>query len=151
MSTELAMEKAVNAGHAVLGGRGDSSLWQWAAMGTVTLASCGHLLIKLGLTSLHGAAPGHAGFLGRIFLYFTQPAVALGLFIYGLGTLLWIYAVSQRSISFLYPLTALNYVIVTLGGWYLFEENIRTERWIGIGIVVLGVGLLQLSARGDNA
>ncbi len=126
----------------------DANLWQWAALGTVLLASCGHLLIKFGLMSVHSS---DAGLIARIFLYLAQPAVAGGLFIYGLGSLLWIYAVSQRSISFLYPLTALNYVIVTLGGGYLFAETIRPGRWLGIAVVVMGVALLQLSARGEQA
>lgn len=87
----------------------------------------------------------------RIAHYFFAPAAIAGLAIYGTGTLLWIYAVSQRSISFLYPLTALTYVMVALGGKFLFAENISSERWLGIGVVVLGVAMLHLSAKGEKA
>jgi drug/metabolite transporter (DMT)-like permease len=149
MSSNTTILRSGGKGDAGAGVSADSSLWQFAALGTVLLASCGHLLIKLGLMSVHGGAT--AGLAGKIALYLTQPAVVAGLAIYGLGTLIWIYAVSQRSISFLYPLTALNYVIVTLGGWYWFEETIRPGRWLGIAVVVAGVALLQLSARGDNS
>lgn len=149
MSSDTAILRSAGKGDAGAGVSTDSSLWQFAALGTVLLASCGHLLIKLGLTSVHGGAG--AGLAGKIALYLAQPAVVAGLAIYGLGTLIWIYAVSQRNISFLYPLTALNYVIVTLGGWYWFEETIRPGRWLGIAVVVAGVALLQLSARGDNS
>ena len=72
----------------------------------------------------------------------------LGLGIYATGTVLWIHAVSQRHISFLYPLTALNYAIVALGGRFLFAEAISAKRWLGIGVVVLGVAMLQLSYTG---
>jgi len=63
---------------------------------------------------------------------------------------LWIKAVSSRNISFLYPLTALNYVIVSIGGKLFFNETISTGRWIGIAVVVLGVALLQRSVKEDQ-
>ncbi|HLJ90385.1 MAG TPA: hypothetical protein VKZ53_26490 [Candidatus Angelobacter sp.] len=127
-----------------------SAMWQAAALGAIALASCGHLLIKLGLTSAAQGAIG-LGLLAKIAHYLLQPIVVGGLAVYGLGTALWIYAVSQRNISFLYPLTALNYVIVTLGGKFLFGEVIPSGRWIGIGVVAIGVGLLQLSAKETQA
>src|SRR4051812_45116078 len=81
------------------------NLWQWAAFGTIVLASCGHLLIKSGLSSAVRTSVS-IGMVGRIMHYLMQPALVAGLGIYGAGTALWIYAVSQRNISFLYPLTA---------------------------------------------
>jgi len=127
-----------------------SALWQWAALGAIALGSCGHLLIKVGVT-----AAGHGGaaqsILSRIGHYFLQPAALGGLAIYASGTALWIYAVSQRNISFLYPLTALTYVIVALGGKFLLGELVPTGRWLGIAVVMFGVALLQSSAKGEAA
>ena len=156
MSTELMMEKtlaekpklALQRDNAE--GAHNSALWQWAALGAIILGSCGHLLIKSGVTAAaHGAAA--SGLLARIAHYFLEPAAMGGLAIYGAGTLLWIYAVSQRNISFLYPLTALTYVTVALGGKFFFGEAISSGRWFGIGVVVLGVAMLQLSAKGEQA
>lgn len=123
--------------------------WQLAALGAILLASTGHLVIKLGLISA-GHIPSSAGALDRIVQTLFQPAVIGGLAIYGIGTLLWISAVARRNISFLYPLTALNYVIVSVGGKLWFGESISPARWTGIGIVVLGVALLQLSSGEDQ-
>jgi len=123
--------------------------WQWAAFGAIALAACGHLLIKLGLSSAahHAALSGLAD---KVSLYLFHSALPLGLAVYGIGTLLWIKAVSSRNISFLYPLTALNYVIVSIGGKLFFNETISTGRWIGIAVVVLGVALLQRSVKEDQ-
>lgn len=123
-----------------------SALWRWAALGAIVLGSCGHLLIKFGVTAAARQAVNSSLFV-RLSHYLLQPAAMTGLLIYGIGTLLWIYAVSQRNISFLYPLTALTYVIVALGGKFIFGELISGQRWLGIGIVVIGVAMLQLSAR----
>src|SRR5581483_1201369 len=79
--------------------------WEAAALGAIVLASCGHLMIKAGLRSVALTTPA-GGILVRILHYLVQPAVATGLGIYGIGTIMWVYAVSRRSISFLYPLTA---------------------------------------------
>ena len=123
--------------------------WQLAALGAILLASTGHLVIKLGLIAAgHEASP--AGGRARIIETLFQPAVIGGLAIYGIGTLLWISAVARKNISFLYPLTALNYVIVSVGGKLWFGETISPARWTGIAIVVLGVALLQVSSGEDQ-
>lgn len=122
--------------------------WQVAALGAILLASTGHLLIKLGLIAAVQTPAGSA--LEHMVHTLLQPAVFFGLGIYGIGTLLWISAVSRRNISFLYPLTALNYVIVSVGGHIWFGEKISAGRWLGIAIVVLGVALLQLSSGEDQ-
>ena len=126
-----------------------SALWQWAALGAIVLGSFGHLLIKMGVTvASHQTA---TGLFDRLVHYILQPAAMTGLVIYGIGTLLWIYAVSQRHISFLYPLTALTYVAVALGGKFMFGEAISSQRWLGIAVVVIGVGMLQASAGEQRA
>lgn len=123
--------------------------WYWAALMAVLFASSGHLLIKFGLIA---SAPSAAGLnlFARIGRYLLQPTIAAGLGIYGLGTLFWISAVSRREISILYPITALNYVMVTMGGKFLFGETVSAMRWLGIAVVVTGVALLQLSVKGER-
>ena len=124
--------------------------WEVAALGAIILASCGHLLIKAGLRSAVLTTPAAGGIFARLVHYLLHPAVTAGLGIYGLGTILWVYAVSRRSISFLYPLTALNYAIVTMGGKFLFGESITRGRWLGIAVVMLGVALMQLSMQEEK-
>jgi len=123
--------------------------WQWAAFGAIALAACGHLLIKQGLSSAaHFSAA--ATLADKVSLYLFHSALPIGLAVYGTGTLLWIRAVASKNISFLYPLTALNYVIVSIGGKVFFSERISLGRWTGIAIVVLGVAMLHRSAKEDQ-
>ena len=149
MESETLLHKPVPIDRQVSGLSTIALPWQLAALGAILLASTGHLVIKLGLISAgHAALP--ASGLARMVQTLFQPAVIGGLAIYGIGTLLWISAVARRNISFLYPLTALNYVIVSVGGKLWFGEIISPVRWTGIGIVVLGVALLQLSSGEDQ-
>ncbi len=124
--------------------RGGVQFWAIALIGAVSFAAVGHLLIKYGLLRVaHSAA--NQTLTSKLVTYLTNPIVFSGLFIYGVGTLMWVFAVSRKEISFLYPLTALNYGVIALGGKLLFGEIISPARWLGIGIVVLGVILMQKS------
>jgi|SRR6266568_2308321 len=110
---------------------------EWLVVGSVILAAAGQLLIKAALTHLVTASVP-AGMLHTLL----SPGILTGLFIYGLGTLVWVRAVSMESISYLYPLSALNYAIVALGGHLLFGEIIRPGRWLGIAVMTFGIYLL---------
>lgn len=117
-----------------------------AVLGAVLLAASGHLMIKAGL-NISAAKATHSSIFQRLGAYFTQPYVLLGLAIYGAGTAMWIFAVSKRDISYVFPITALNYVLVTLGGKFLFAETIPAKRWVGIAVVIIGVALMQSAGR----
>ncbi len=114
---------------------------EWLALGSVLLASAGQLLIKHGLNR-HAADPAA--------LLAAWPA-ALGLLVYGLGTVLWIAAVSRAAIGYLFPLSALSYALVALGGAALLGERVSPGRWAGIAILSLGVALLVGSGEAGEA
>jgi drug/metabolite transporter (DMT)-like permease len=113
-----------------------------AVLGSVFFAATGHLLIKSGLNALT-IANAQGGLGSRLLGYLLHPAVIIGLAIYAMGTAMWVFAVSKREISYLFPLSALNYVVVALGGVWLFGEKIPSSRWTGILVVFAGVWLMQ--------
>ena len=115
-----------------------------ALIAAVLLAACGHILIKHGLNTMPALA--QASIAERLLAYLLTPLVIGGLAVYGTGTLLWIVAVAKRDISYLFPVTSLNYVVITLAGMWLFGEPVSFKRWIGILIVMLGVASLMRSS-----
>jgi multidrug transporter EmrE-like cation transporter len=118
--------------------------WAPALFGAVVLAGCGHLIIKFGLNRIRASeASGAAAWL--------NPWLFFGLGIYGVGTLLWIFAVSRKQINYLYPITALNYAIVAFGGRLFFQERVPPTRLLGIAIVIAGVILMQWSEKGPSS
>jgi drug/metabolite transporter (DMT)-like permease len=52
-------------------------------------------------------------------------------------------AVAQKEISFLYPLTSVNYVIVAGTSVVFFHEVISTRRAFGVLVIVLGMLLMN--------
>ena len=65
-----------------------------------------------------------------------------GLIFYGLGTAVWIYALSFEKLVNVYAFTALTFVLVYLGGIFIIRESITTTGFIGILLVVGGLYLI---------
>jgi drug/metabolite transporter (DMT)-like permease len=107
-------------------------------------------LIKAGLNAAASGA-GSTGLVARIAIVLSQPFVIEGLLIYLLGTICWMMAVAQKEISFLYPLTSVNYVMVAGTSIVLFHEVLSFRRAMGIIVIVLGMFLMnRKSSRLDN-
>jgi drug/metabolite transporter (DMT)-like permease len=120
----------------------------WIPFGASSLfVVSGHLLIKSGLSAVAlGATP--LPLWTRIFHFITQGEVAAGLLVYFLGSLCWMMAVAQQEISFLYPLSSINYVLVVFASSVFFGETVSLRRMSGVIVIVLGMVLMNRKARG---
>jgi drug/metabolite transporter (DMT)-like permease len=106
----------------------------------------GHLLIKSGLSA--AAFTGATGSMWmRVLHCALQPQVTAGLFVYMLGSVCWIIAVAQQEISFLYPLSSMNYVLVVFASSAFFHEALSVKRLSGVGLIVLGMILMNRKGR----
>lgn len=116
--------------------------WWVAFSASTVFVVCGHLMIKAGLNtaSLHA---GGTSFAGGILHLLLQPEVVGGLSIYLLGTVCWMTAVAQKEISFLYPLTSINYVMVVATSFLFFHEFVPMRRIEGVALIVLGMILMN--------
>jgi uncharacterized membrane protein len=111
----------------------------------------GHLMIKAGLNALTGSGAANSGFAARIAHTLMQPEVIAGLLIYGFGTVCWMIAVSQKDISFLFPLSSVNYVLVVAASALLFSEVISLKRGLGVGLIVVGMIVLNRKSGEERA
>ena len=107
----------------------------------------GHLLIKSGLSAVAAGAPT-LSLWARIIHWVMQGEVTGGLLIYFLGSLCWMMAVAQQEISFLYPLSSVNYVLVVFASSVFFGETVTMRRMSGVGLIVLGMLLMNRKTRG---
>jgi len=94
------------------------------------LAAGGQLLLKLGA----GGREQFANFLNG-------PLFA-GLFMYAIGTIIWIYVLSKESLVNVFAFTALTFVLVYLGGVFLLNEKVALSGIIGILLVLSGLYLI---------
>lgn len=105
------------------------------SLGAASLAAAaGQLLFKLG-----------AGQKTQ-FLQFVNAPILTGLALYGLGTVLWIYALSKERLVVAYAFTVLTFALVYLGSVLLLGESLTVRASCGV-VLVLG-GLYLLAAQG---
>lgn len=98
-------------------------------------AATGQILFKYGATGRNEL------------LDFINLAILSGLAFYGVGTCLWIYALSRQKLITVYPFTVLAFVFVYIWGITFLEE--RPGRFGLSGVALILVGLYLISAEGD--
>lgn len=58
---------------------------------------------------------------------------------FAVAGLLWLYMLKCFPFSIAYPMTSLAYVFGTVAAMFLWGEEVSLMRWVGIGLIVLGV------------
>ena len=59
--------------------------------------------------------------------------------------LIWLMALSRVDVTLAYPMLAIGYVINAFAAQHFLNEPVSMQRWIAIGVIVLGVALLARS------
>jgi undecaprenyl phosphate-alpha-L-ara4N flippase subunit ArnE len=58
------------------------------------------------------------------------------------ATILWGFILKHFEFSIAYPITAFAYVFGMLAAVFIFQETVPVTRWIGVGLILLGVVFL---------
>jgi multidrug transporter EmrE-like cation transporter len=86
-----------------------------------------------------------AGFNIQFLRAFFNPWVLLGLFSYAVSSLFWLISISQAELSFVYPFISLNFALIALLSWLIFNDAMGPYRLLGIFLICLGVIFVSLS------
>jgi len=107
-------------------------------------------LIKLGANQLaaeqHSVHSGSVSLQAAILGIFTNPSIFSGYCLYGIFTVLFVYALRHGELSILYPLISLSYVWVAIIGLVAFHEAMNPPKLVGIAIIMAGVTVLGRSS-----
>lgn len=76
---------------------------------------------------------------------FLQWPMILGLICYGVSLLVWLMALSRTDVSLAYPMLSLGYVMNAVAAHYYLGEMVSAQRWVAIGVILIGVILLARS------
>lgn len=100
--------------------------------------SAGQLLFKLAARSFAEA--------GSVIRGLLSPVLVMALIVYAGVTIVWVWQLSQTDLSRAYPFMALSFVFVPLLSALMLGETIGAYYWLGIGLIVIGVLVVQLSS-----
>ncbi len=70
--------------------------------------------------------------------------VMAGIALYAVATVLWLYILARGQFSVVYPLQSTAYALGVLVAWLVFKEAIPFTRWIGVGLIFAGAGLIAI-------
>ena len=99
-------------------------------------------LIVLKLASKHGAP---VGFTDSRLQFNINLYTVLGIFLYGLSFLLYMYLISKNDLGYIIPLTtAFVYIVIFFASFIIFKEVFTATKIAGIALIVMGLILLNL-------
>ena len=74
-----------------------------------------------------------------------NSSVVLGIFFEGLFFACLLILMAHSDVSFLWPLTALSFVLTTLAALIFLGERVSSVRWTGVVFIMLGAALISYS------
>jgi drug/metabolite transporter (DMT)-like permease len=98
------------------------------------IGAVGALYLKTGAERLKGTL------IQKLFIW----RLWLGLFLYGIATLLSFIVLRTENLSIIYALTSMSYVWVILISWKYLGEKINAYKIIAISLILVGIVLLTV-------
>ena len=111
----------------------------------VALNATAQFLLKMATNKVGVIEASSALSLNAMSTLFLQWPMMLGLFCYGFSLLIWLMALSRTDVSLAYPMLALGYLFNAFAAHYFLGETVSPQRWMAIGLIVIGVVLLARS------
>jgi drug/metabolite transporter (DMT)-like permease len=115
-----------------------------------TFEALGIIALKKGLDEIkaqYGARessmPKWKNILKLVGNWFANKNVLLGLLLETIFFVQLQYLLGQRDVSFVWPLTAMSFVMTTLAAQLILKENVNAFRWGGVALIVLGAALIS--------
>jgi multidrug transporter EmrE-like cation transporter len=116
----------------------------------VLLNAGAQLLLKAGAMSVGriGLGAADAASWRTALALALNPSILGGLSLYVVSVVIWIIALSRVDVSIAYPMLSIGYVVSALFAWWFFGEAVNAQRWLGIGVILVGVALVARSGSG---
>jgi len=112
----------------------------------IILNSVCQISIKSGILQLNAVQePTNIFDKNNIFSILTNKLIILGFGLYLISTVFWFGAMSKLDISLLSPLGSLVFVLTAILALVFLGEKISAMRWMGIGVIIIGIFLLVKS------
>jgi uncharacterized membrane protein len=77
--------------------------------------------------------------------WFTNKDVLFGLLLETIFFILLQYLIGQRDVSFVWPLTAISFILTTLAAQFILHERVDAVRWSGVALIVIGAAFISYS------
>lgn len=114
------------------------------ALVSISLGAVAQFLLKVGVNSMGGFKVDPQRPILSIVQAFLQPHILIGILIFVSSMVIWLMVISKMELSRAYPMISVSYIIITLLSHFVLGETITPLRLGGIGVILLGVILINL-------
>jgi uncharacterized membrane protein len=115
------------------------------------LENMGVVFIKGGLNQINLPGPVTASAIVQVVQTgFTNHKIILGVALEAAFFGCFIYLLSQRDVSLIWPLTSIGFIVGTLAAKFILDESVSGVRWAGVILITLGAFLTSYSEAIKN-
>lgn len=116
---------------------------EWVLLASGVLAGAlGAILLKMGARSLNLNGGTWAS---QLVCAIRTPSILLGLLLYLIPTVLWIWLLRTIPLTVLQPILSLSYVLTALLALWILHEPVPLQRWLGMGLIMMGILMVSRS------
>ena len=77
----------------------------------------------------------------------TNPSILVGVALEAAFFVALLVLLSRSDVSFIWPLTAMGFVLTTLTAKFVLQEEIPPLRWLGVLLIMLGAGIITYTEK----
>lgn len=115
--------------------------------GAVSLTAIAQVFLKLGMSSqeVQNALSGHDAFATARELA-SSFYIVLGLSMYGVGAVVWLFVLAKLDLSIAYPFVGLGFIVTMILAILVLHEHVTMSRIAGTLLICVGCALVAKSA-----
>jgi undecaprenyl phosphate-alpha-L-ara4N flippase subunit ArnE len=83
----------------------------------------------------------------NLFALMSNYNLIIGGILYAIGAALMIIALKGGEVTVVYPIIATSYIWVSLLSNKIFGEELNVYKWIGIGVIILGITFISFGNK----
>ena len=80
-----------------------------------------------------------------IFQLISKPRLWLGFGFSLISLCVWLVVLSKADLNFAFSADSMHYIFIALASRFVLKEKMGTGRWLGTGLIVLGIVFVSLS------
>lgn len=108
----------------------------------------GNLLLRAGVVRAGGLSLAVNTFVRDMLRLVVEPVFLLGVFFYGLSSIIWFAVISTEELNRSYPLlVSLSFILVTAGATLFFQESFSLQKLVGVFVLLIGILLVATAGK----
>ncbi len=112
-------------------------------LASVGLSAVAQMFLKLGVGAVRIASD--SGVTATLTAYAFSPFIVLGLALYGLGAVMWLFVLSRLQLTAAYPFVGLGFILTMILGATALGETLSATRIAGTLLIAAGCVLVARS------